>query len=57
MEAVPQPANTTKPSSYCFGAIKVDPLISGVADLKDGGEWFHRLYRNDEGLMKIILKP
>ena len=39
------------------GAIKVDPLISGVADLKDGGEWFHRLYRNDEGLMKVILKP
>lgn len=39
------------------GAIKVDPLISGVADLKDGGEWFHRLSRNDEGLMKVILKP
>ena len=39
------------------GAIKVDPLISGVADLKDGGEWFHRLYRNDEDLMKVILKP
>jgi L-iditol 2-dehydrogenase len=39
------------------GAIKVDPLISGVADLKDGGDWFHRLYKNDEGLMKVILKP
>lgn len=39
------------------GAIKVEPLISAVADLKDGGEWFQRLYRNDEGLMKVILKP
>lgn len=39
------------------GSIRVDPLISAVADLKDGGEWFERLYRNEEGLMKVILKP
>tara|TARA_R110002096_G_scaffold24120_1_gene76268 strand:- start:325 stop:1356 length:1032 start_codon:yes stop_codon:yes gene_type:complete len=39
------------------GAIKVEPLISAVADLKDGGDWFHRLHKNDEGLMKVILKP
>lgn len=39
------------------GSIKVEPLISAVADLKDGGEWFQRLYKNDEGLMKVILKP
>ncbi len=39
------------------GSIKVDPLISAIADLKDGGEWFHRLHKNDEGLMKVILCP
>ncbi|MEO0416682.1 MAG: zinc-binding dehydrogenase, partial [Verrucomicrobiota bacterium] len=39
------------------GSIQVDPLISAVADLKDGGEWFHRLHKNDEGLLKVILKP
>ncbi len=39
------------------GKIKVAPLISAVADLKDGGEWFARLHRNTEGLMKVILKP
>lgn len=39
------------------GAIKVEPLISATADLKDGGEWFERLHRNEEGLMKVILKP
>ncbi|MCB1233500.1 MAG: galactitol-1-phosphate 5-dehydrogenase [Verrucomicrobiae bacterium] len=39
------------------GAIRVEPLISAVADLKDGGAWFHRLHDNTEGLMKVILKP
>jgi L-iditol 2-dehydrogenase len=39
------------------GKIKVEPLLSATADLKDGGEWFERLHRNDEGLMKVILKP
>ncbi|MDA7673211.1 galactitol-1-phosphate 5-dehydrogenase [Verrucomicrobiales bacterium] len=39
------------------GSIKVEPLISAVADLKDGGDWFHRLHKNDEGLMKVILRP
>ena len=39
------------------GKIKVEPLLSATADLKDGGEWFKRLHRNDEGLMKVILKP
>jgi L-iditol 2-dehydrogenase len=44
-------------ASVASGDIKVEPLISGVADLSEGGDWFHRLYRNDEGLMKVILKP
>ncbi|MAS91811.1 MAG: galactitol-1-phosphate 5-dehydrogenase [Verrucomicrobiales bacterium] len=39
------------------GKIKVEPLISAVADLKDGNEWFHRLHENKDGLMKVILKP
>lgn len=39
------------------GSIKVEPLISGIGDLKDGNDWFHRLHKNEEGLMKVILKP
>lgn len=39
------------------GSIKVEPLISAVADLSDGSDWFQRLYKNDEGLMKVILRP
>jgi L-iditol 2-dehydrogenase len=39
------------------GVIQVDPLISGVAPLAEGPEWFSRLYRGEKGLMKVILKP
>lgn len=39
------------------GSIKVEPLISAVASLNDGGEWFQRLYKNEEGLLKVILTP
>ena len=39
------------------GAIRVDPLISAVAPLAEGPEWFDRLYRGDSGLMKVILVP
>ena len=39
------------------GKIKVDTLISKVALLEEGNEWFHRLYNKEEGLMKVILKP
>lgn len=39
------------------GKIKVDPLISKVAVLEDGNDWFHRLYNKEAGLMKVILKP
>lgn len=39
------------------GKIKVDSLISKVAPLEEGNEWFHRLYNKEEGLMKVILKP
>jgi len=43
--------------SIASGAIQVEPLISAVADLKDGAEWFQRLYKNVDGLLKVILKP
>jgi len=39
------------------GQIKVEPLISKVAPLEEGNEWFHRLYNKEAGLMKVILKP
>ena len=39
------------------GAIRVEPLLSAVAPLKDGADWFARLAKNDEGLMKVVLVP
>lgn len=39
------------------GAIQVDPLISAVAPLTEGAEWFARLYRREPNLMKVILRP
>jgi threonine dehydrogenase-like Zn-dependent dehydrogenase len=39
------------------GAVQLDPLISAVAPLSEGQDWFDRLYDNTEGLMKVILKP
>jgi L-iditol 2-dehydrogenase len=39
------------------GAIRVDPLISAIAPLEDGPQWFARLYACEAGLMKVILQP
>jgi L-iditol 2-dehydrogenase len=39
------------------GAIRVDPLISAVAPLSEGQEWFKRLHAANEGLIKVILEP
>lgn len=39
------------------GKIKVQPLISAVAPLGDGAEWFERLYAREPGLMKVVLDP
>jgi L-iditol 2-dehydrogenase len=39
------------------GAVKVDELISAVAPLNEGPEWFSRLYAREKGLMKVILQP
>jgi L-iditol 2-dehydrogenase len=39
------------------GAIQVDPLISAVAPLAEGPQWFARLRSHEPGLMKVILRP
>lgn len=39
------------------GKVKVDPLISAVAPLSEGADWFKRLYRKEPGLNKVILVP
>jgi L-iditol 2-dehydrogenase len=39
------------------GTIRVDSLISAVAPLKEGAQWFDRLYRREGNLMKVILQP
>ncbi|MGB7189758.1 MAG: galactitol-1-phosphate 5-dehydrogenase [Acidobacteriaceae bacterium] len=39
------------------GTIQVAPLISTVAPLSEGAEWFNRLYAKEPGLMKVILRP
>ena len=35
----------------------VAPLISAIAPLADGPQWFERLYAREPGLMKVILQP
>lgn len=37
--------------------LKTEPLLSVVAPLEEGAEWFSRLYNREKGLMKVILKP
>lgn len=39
------------------GEIDVRPLISACAPLAEGPEWFERLYAQEAGLMKVVLKP
>src|SRR6266849_2917514 len=39
------------------GAIKVKPLITAIAPLEDGPQWFERLYSHEPNLMKIVLTP
>jgi len=39
------------------GRIKVAPLISAVAPLRDGPAWFERLYVREPNLMKVVLDP
>lgn len=39
------------------GLIDVKPFISAFAPLEDGPAWFDRLYRQEPGLMKVVLRP
>jgi L-iditol 2-dehydrogenase len=39
------------------GAIRVQPLISAVAPLDEGPQWFERLYAREPNLMKVVLTP
>jgi len=39
------------------GAIRVKPLISAVAPLQEGPQWFERLYAREQNLMKVVLTP
>ena len=39
------------------GVIQAEPLISAKAPLKEGADWFERLYAAEAGLMKVILQP
>ncbi len=39
------------------GAVQVAPLISAVAPLAEGVDWFTRLHHGETDLMKVILQP
>ncbi len=39
------------------GIIDVTPMLSKVAPLSEGAEWFRRLYQREKGLNKVILVP
>ena len=39
------------------GAIQVAPLITAVAPLSDGAEWFRRLHAREPNVMKVVLDP
>ena len=39
------------------GAIQVKPLITAIAPLDEGPQWFERLYAREPDLMKVVLTP
>jgi L-iditol 2-dehydrogenase len=39
------------------GRIQVRPLISAVAPLEEGPQWFQRLHDQEPNLMKVVLSP
>ena len=39
------------------GKINVDNMISAMAPLSEGALYFDKLYRKEQGLLKVILKP
>lgn len=39
------------------GAIQVKPLITAIAPLHDGPQWFERLHARERNLIKVVLTP
>jgi L-iditol 2-dehydrogenase len=39
------------------GAIRVRPLITAIAPLSEGPQWFERLYAREPNLLKVVLTP
>jgi len=39
------------------GEIEAAPLLSAIAPLEEGPQWFERLYKKETGLLKVILQP
>lgn len=39
------------------GTLDVNALISAVAPLCEGAQWFKRLYNREPGLLKVVLRP
>jgi L-iditol 2-dehydrogenase len=39
------------------GRVQVKPLISAIAPLQEGPQWFERLYAREPNLMKVVLTP
>lgn len=39
------------------GAVNIKPLISMIAPLAEGPQWFERLHAREANLMKVILSP
>ena len=39
------------------GEVSVEPLISAVAPLEEGQQWFDRLHRGEGGYFKVVLTP
>jgi L-iditol 2-dehydrogenase len=39
------------------GVIDVSAMISAVAPLEEGAQWFDRLYQGEAGLLKVLLQP
>ena len=39
------------------GKIQVKPLITAIAPLEEGAQWFQRLHNREPNLMKIVLTP
>jgi L-iditol 2-dehydrogenase len=39
------------------GCVRVNPMISAVAPLSEGAQWFERLRAGEDGVVKVILTP